>query len=656
VAKAGDDSARLDPRSVLWLIAALAMVAAPHLERTPLWLAGLTATLVAWRLYIWRFGLRLPSRWLLAFIAVAAIGGIFLSYGRLLGRDAGVALLVVMLGLKLLELATHRDAMVLTFLAYFLVVTNFLYSQTIPTALYMLLAVWFITASMIGLQFRGRRAGARAQFKYAGSLLAQAAPLALVLFLFFPRVQGPLWGMPQDALAGMSGLSDSMSPGTLSTLILSDNVAFRVKFDERVPATTALYWRGPVLWDFDGTTWTSTRVPYLLRREFEPLGPSVSYNVTVEPHNKRWLFALDLPVKVPPRANLTSDFQLLSQVPVTNRVRYDMTSSLNYRTSGDDATYELRRARQLPLNLNPRTVALAREMRARAGSDLAFIETVMRYLRDENFSYTLAPPLLEGPNPVDQFMFETRSGFCEHYASAFAMMARAADIPARVVTGYQGGEINPVGEYLIVRQADAHAWVEVWLGADGWVRVDPTAAVSPARVQAGIANAVPRSATLPGLARGNYPWLHRARLTWDSMANTWNQFVLGYALDRQQQLLSRVGIDDATWQTLTTILLAATGAVTALLALLTLRRLRLSSTDPVQRAWESFCARMAARHLPRASHEGPVDYARRITVVEPELAPQVGTISRLYAELRYGRGADPGGVEQLRRLVAAFKP
>ncbi len=650
-----DHHTPLDPRSVLWLIAALAMVAAPHLERMPLWLAALTATLAAWRLYILRFGLRLPSRWLLVFIAAAAIGGVFLSYGRLLGRDAGVALLVVMLGLKLLELATHRDAMVLTFLAYFLVITNFLYSQTIPTALYMLVAVWFITACMIGLQFRRHRAGARAQLKYAGMLLAQAAPLALVLFLFFPRVQGPLWGMPQDALAGMSGLSDSMSPGTLSTLILSDNVAFRVKFDDRVPATTALYWRGPVLWDFDGTTWTAARMPYLLRRDFEVLGPSVSYNVTVEPHNKRWLFALDLPEKVPPRANLTSDFQLLSQVPVTNRIRYDMTSSLNFRTSGDDAGYELRRARQLP-NLNPRTAELAREMRARAGSDRAFIDVVMRYLRDENFSYTLAPPLLEGPNPVDQFMFETRSGFCEHYASAFAVMARAAGIASRVVTGYQGGEINPVGEYLIVRQADAHAWVEVWLGAEGWIRVDPTAAVSPARVQAGIANAVPRSDALPGLARSTYPWLRRARLTWDSMANTWNQFVLGYALDRQQQLLSRVGIDDATWQTLTTILLAATAAVTALLALLTLRRLRQSSTDPVQRVWESFCARMAARHLARASHEGPVDYARRIAVIEPELAPRVGTISRLYAQLRYGRNADPGGVEQLKRLVAAFKP
>ncbi len=647
---------RLDPKSVLWLVAALAMVAAPHLERVPLWLSGLIGMLAVWRLYLLYFGLRMPSRWLLALIAAGAVVGVFIAYGRLLGRDAGVALLVIMLALKLLELTAHRDAMVLSFLAYFLIVTNFLYSQSIPTALYMLAAVWFITATMTGFQYRWRRPGTRAQLTMAGKLLAQAAPLALVLFLFFPRVQGPLWGLPQDALAGMTGLSDSMSPGTLSTLILSDNVAFRVKFEERVPVAPQLYWRGPVLWDFDGTTWTAPRVPYLLRRGFEPLGGRVSYSVTVEPHSKRWLFALDLPEKVPPRAFLTTDFQLLWPGPVTTRVRYDMTSSLEFRSGGDETPYELRRGLQLPTGFNPRTAELAKRMRERAPTDRDFVNIALRYLREEEFSYTLSPPLLEGPHPVDRFLFETRAGFCEHYASAFAVLARAAGIPSRVVTGYQGGEINPVGDYMIVRQADAHAWVEVWLGTEGWVRIDPTAAVSPARVQTGIGNAMPGTSPLPGLAGGNYPWLHSARLTWDSLANTWNQLVLGYGTDRQQQLLNRIGIDDATWQTLITIMLGTAGGVIVLLSLLTLRRLRRGTRDPVLKAWEAFCTRMAERHLPRAPQEGPLDYARRVATAVPDLAPRISAISRLYAALRYGKQPDQDGVERLRRMVAAFRP
>ncbi|MGH8618808.1 MAG: transglutaminase TgpA family protein [Burkholderiales bacterium] len=647
---------RLDPKSVLWLVAALAMVAAPHLERLPLWLSALVGMLAAWRLYLLYFGLRLPSRWLLAAIAAAAVIGVFLGYGRLFGRDAGVALLVVMLALKMLELAAHRDAMVLTFLAYFLIITNFLYSQTIPTALYMLAVLWVITATMTGFQFRGRRPGARAQMKSAGILLVQAAPLALVLFLFFPRAQGPLWGLPQDTLAGMSGLSDSMSPGTLSRLILSDSVAFRVKFVDRVPNAPLLYWRGPILWDFDGTTWTAPRIPYLLKREFVPLGAQVSYSVTVEPHNNRWLFALDLPMKTPPRAFMTTDYQLLWPGPVVSRVRYDMTSALEYRTGADETSYEVRRGRQLPAGLNPRTAELARELRAQAGSDREYINAVLRYFREQPFSYTLEPPLLEGPHPVDRFLFETRAGFCEHYASAFTVMVRAAGIPARVVTGYQGGEVNPVGDYMIVRQADAHAWSEVWLGEDGWVRVDPTGAVSPARVQIGISNAMPLTESLPGLGRGNYPWLQSARLRWDSLANTWNQFVLGYGIDRQQQLLSRVGLDDATWQTLAVIMLAAVAAVTALLALLTLRRLRRGVRDPVLRAWDAFCARMAERHLAREPQEGPLDYARRVAPVVPDLAPRISAISHLYADLRYGPRAPSEDVQRLRRMVAAFRP
>jgi len=510
---------RLHPRHVGWLLVAVIMVAAPHAERIPWWITLLAAMLLAWRLYITLHGLHLPRKWLLLPIAAGGLAGIYISYGRILGRDAGVALLVIMLALKLLEMATLRDAMILIFICYFLVITNFLYSQSIPTALYLLGAVWIITATMIGFQFRGRQPGYWYQLRSAGTMLAQSAPLMLVLFVLFPRVQGPMWSLPQDAYAGITGLSDEMTPGSVSRLLLSDAIAFRVSFDAQIPQANRLYWRGPVLWDFDGYRWTAPRVLYMAPREYQGLDDPVEYTVTVEPHNRRWLFALDLPSRVPPLSTMSNDFQLLHQTAVNNRVRYDMASHLNYRDNAELGGRELRRALALPANANPRSRELASQMRKTAGDERAYIAAVLGMFRRQNFYYTTTPPLLPRENPVDEFLFSTRAGFCEHFASSFAVLMRASGIPARIVTGYQGGELNTIGNYMTVRQADAHAWVEVWLQNDGWVRVDPTAAVSPARVEAGVAAAVPQAETLPFMMRGVYPWLRRARMTWDSVAN-----------------------------------------------------------------------------------------------------------------------------------------
>ena len=326
---------RLHPRHIGWLLVALIMVAAPHVERIPWWITLLAAMLLAWRLYITFYGLHLPRKWLLALIGAGSLAGIYISYGRILGRDAGVALLVIMLALKLLEMATLRDAMILIFICYFLVITNFLYSQSIPTALYLLGAVWIITATMIGFQFRGRQPGYWYQLRSAGTMLAQSAPLMLVLFVLFPRVQGPMWSLPQDAYAGITGLSDEMAPGSVSRLLLSDAVAFRVSFDAQIPQANRLYWRGPVLWDFDGYRWTAPRVLFMAPREYQGLDDPVEFTVTVEPHSRRWLFALDLPSRVPPFSTMSNDFQLLHQTAVNNRLRYDMASHLNYRDNAE---------------------------------------------------------------------------------------------------------------------------------------------------------------------------------------------------------------------------------------------------------------------------------------------------------------------------------
>jgi transglutaminase-like putative cysteine protease len=523
-------------------------------------------------------------------------------------------------------------------------------------AIYMLGTVWLITATMIGFQFRSLPAKSyRYQLRNAGLMLLQAVPLMLVLFVLFPRVQGPLWGMPQDVAAGITGLSDEMSPGSVSSMIASDAVAFRVNFKNQIPPTDRLYWRGPVMWDFDGYTWRASRGINSLPRSYEPIGNPVEYTVTVEPHGKRWLFALDLPASAPPHDVMTGDYQLLSPTRIVTRTRYDMASYLDFRDNVELKPYDLRRALRLPPGSNPRTAALARDMRKAAQDDQDYINAVLRMFRIQNFFYTTLPPRL-GTNPVDEFLFTTRAGFCEHYASSFVVLMRAAGIPARVVTGYQGGELNYIGNYLIVRQADAHAWAEVWLGDKGWLRVDPTAAVSPARIEEGIAAALPQGEPLPLLLQDKYAWLQRARLTWDSAANSWNQLVLGYTSDRQQQLLRRAGIDDATWEKLAAIMFTITGVVMLLVSALILRQLRTARPDPVAAAYARFCNRLARLGLARHPSEGPDAFRKRAIAVHPEFALPVNIISDLYIRLRYGNSTHTDDLPQFRHAVKSFRP
>ena len=648
----------IDPRQplalhhVLWLVVSLGLVTAPHATRLPWWVVALVATLGAWRAYIGYARHILPNRWLLLVIVVVATIGIYLNYRTIFGRDAGVALLVVMLGLKLLEMRSLRDAMLLIFLGYFLVITNFLYSQTILTGLYMLSCVWIITATMMSLHYGREEPPLRKQIPAAGLLLVQSVPLMLVLFLLFPRVQGPLWGLPQDAYSGVSGLSDTMVPGSLSNLILSDAVAFRVRFDADIPPPKQRYWRGPVMVDFDGHAWTASRFIYG-SPQFSNTGAAITYSVTLEPHNKRWLFALDIPARAVPHSATGADFQIRSFSPVNNRMRYDMASFLDYTFGADENAMSLHRARQLPAGFNPGTLELAQTLRQKFRDDRALVREVLSMFRQQNFFYTLSPPLL-GTNSVDDFLFRTRRGFCEHYASAFAVLMRAAGVPARIVTGYLGGEVNELGDYLIVRQADAHAWTEVWFSDEGWVRVDPTAAVSPLRVEAGISAAVPRSDPLPILVRGDFEVLRQLRFTWDLMANTWNQWVLGYTPERQRLLLTGMGIDDTTWYTLTVIMLVLAGVIVLVLAALMLRRLRTRTDDPARALYSRFCDKLRRKGLPRAADEGPMDYARRIEGARPDLASPIAAITTLYVSLRYGTDHSVSGLQQLRQYVKEF--
>lgn len=640
---------------VLALIGSLALVAAPHATRVPLWIALVAAGAMGLRAWLaWR-GRGLPPGWLLVVLAGGSVVGIWLSFGMLFGRDAAVALLVLMLCLKMMELKGLRDAAVLILLGYFLVITNFLYSQTIPMALYLLACVWLITACLMAFQHRAGAPRPRPVLRMSGLMLAQAIPLMLVFFLLFPRVQGPLWGLPQASASALTGLSDTMSPGSLSSLSLSDAVAFRVEFESPPPVPSRLYWRGPVMWDFDGRTWHGGENSSLLDRKIATEGAPIRYSVTLEPHNMRWLFAIDLPAQRLEGALQTQDFQLLALRPVRTRMRYEMSSHLSYRYGAAEPRRNLQRALQLPQGFNPRARQLATELRARSSNDRDVVQAVLALYRSQPFYYTLVPPEL-GRDSMDEFLFDTRRGFCEHFAASFVFLMRAAGVPARVVTGYQGGVLNPIGNYLIVRQSEAHAWAEVWLGDEGWVRVDPTAAVSPSRIETGIAGAVPEGDPLPLMVRTDSEWLKSMRFALDATANGWNQWVLGFNPERQLRMFQRAGFQKPNWHNLVIALMAVTALVVLVLTAIVLRRLRKQVRDPVVLAWLAFSRKLDAVGLARESGEGPLDYARRIANLRPPLAESAMGVAELYASLRYGPSRDAAGVTELARRVREFRP
>ena len=630
------------------LLLSILMVIAPHADHLPPWVSTLCAALLLWRAYLARTGNALPRRWLLILLTVASAGSIAISFRSLFGRDAGVALLILLTTLKFMELRSPRDAAVLLYLACFIIITNFFYSQSIPTALYMLATLFVIIATWIHLH--AQTVAFRPRLRIAAILLLQAVPLTLVLFVLFPRVPGPLWGLPQDAFAS-SGLNDKMSPGDLSRLSLSDAVAFRVSYNGKPPLREQMYWRGPVLWDFDGRTWTPGITLPGAAPQFTGLEQPVDYTVTLEPHNKTWLFALDVPDNISVPAGLTPDFQIVQKEPVNARLRYQAHSHLIYRANLQETRWQIQRALQLPLHFNPRARQLAKEWRANNINDIDVARAALAYFNQKGFLYTLEPPLL-GANTVDDFLFNSKRGFCEHYASAFVFLMRAAQIPARVVTGYQGGEFNDIGNYYIVRQSDAHAWAEVWFAGQGWVRIDPTAAVAPSRVKNNLSAALPDNAALPFMARNPPQWALNLRLNWDTLANRWNQWVLGYDTERQFAFLTRLGIESVTWQKMVIGMTIGLGLLVGLFALLMLRHLFARQPDKVQAAWLRLCRKLARAGSPRAAHEGAQDYATRIAATRPDLAEAMRDIAGRYSMLRYGKAqSEPARREFLKRIT-----
>lgn len=653
-------------QAIIWLLLSLGITFSLYASNLENWIIACFVVFAIWRYLIVKRNWAFPKLWLRLPLTIAGGVAVFGTYGSLLGRDASVGLLAVMISMKLLETRTKRDFIVMVILSYFLTVNILLFTQVIWVFVAILLALTGLTACLISISHQSKNATSNPQIwkiqaKLAGTLLLQATPIMLVLFILFPRIPGPIWGIPKDTYSGMMGLSDSMEPGNISQLSLSSKIAFRAEFKSKIPANNQLYWRGPVLWHQEGRRWQMTSDKIVMPMEsLETSGAATNYTITLEPHNRNWLLLLDLPKatpnSLPAEASTKHDMQVLSKEPIRTRIRYDGHSYLNYKLGAVLSEHERTLALQLIEDENPKTRQLAAKWVNENKSPTQIIETALTMFREQPFVYTLAPPLL-GKEPVDDFLFNTKRGFCEHYASSFVYLMRAAGVPARIVTGYQGGEINPNGNYLIVRQSDAHAWAEVWLQDKGWVRVDPTAAVSPNRIESGIGSALPDSDLLPILSRQDYPMLKKLYMNWDAVNNGWNQWVLGYDQDKQLTLLKKLIHKDIAWGDIGLILVTVMIALMLLVSYLLLRNNPIV-LDPVNKTYQLFLKKLSKAGVTKLAHEGVINFGKRAAKALPNHSIEILEISALYSSMQYAKhetSSNKHAINLLKQLVRNLK-
>ena len=640
--------------SLPFTLAALAIAIAPHLPYLPLWI---TLTFLACALGRWQIERRrwhLPGPLLRLLLALFCFIGVFSTYDSISGVGPGSALLTVMSALKLLETRARRDQFVLLFLSIFLIMASLLREQYVWSLPYLLLGLFVTMAAWLQMSV-SRGSSARGSFRDSARLIGYSVPLMLAMWIFFPRIATPFWAVPIDTSSGITGISDEMSPGDISSLSASDAVAFRVRFDDAVPEPRNRYWRGLVLHRFNGRTWTGnepTMVPPQ-DRSIEYLGEPVSYEITLEPTRQHWVFALDVPREWTLDKTFMGRQQQLSRAqPIDQRVVYEATSYPEFRLNPEISSFSFNYHLRIPDDSNPRSQGFARELRESAGSDEAYIGAVLRMFSEEEFFYTLEPPAL-GRNPVDEFLFRTRRGFCEHYASSFAILMRAAGIPSRVVLGYQGGQMNTMGDdYLIVRQSDVHAWTEVWLEGSGWTRFDPTGQVAPERIETGLRDAALGGAALAwGLAIPSKLW-QDLTLTWDMINAKWNEWVLAYGDENQLSFMRFLGMDNPSLRKMLLALVSLVAVLLAGFSLVLAYRYRPPPIDPVQKQYRQFVRKCGVQ--PERG-EPPLAFLKRIARMRPALAAEAKAITALYLEARYGvRGKDALG--PLKTAVDGFRP
>lgn len=662
-----------DRRDVAILLVAVLIAVAPQFWHLPWWSTTFICLLWFWR--AWRTITRQPPLGRIAMVPllVTATALVWLQHGSLIGHDAAVNLLVLLIALKLLELRTRRDLNLVVFLTFFVQMTVFLYNEDLLLALLSICTTLLLFFVLLSINLAETDLTAGRKVKLVLKMFAKSSPLILALFLFFPRLNTPLFAFETQERAASTGLSDSMSIGSINQLVKSEEVAFRVRFETPRPPPDRLYWRGPVLGHFDGRTWSGWpgRAPVAIDEKLVPPDPSTfaKYAVTMEPTQRNWIMALEVPRYIEGGAfgfTLSDDLQPLSEAILRERVRYYVRGYTPLRIGPLEATAALKQWLQLPENYNPRTKQFAAQLHKEIfgvsdpdplARDEALINAVLNHFRRGGYRYTLSPPTL-GRDSIDEFLFDTRLGFCEHYASAFVVLMRELGIPARVVTGYQGGEVNPFDDTLIVRQSDAHAWTEVWLPGKGWKRYDPTAVVSPVRIEEGEAGLADQF----GLSRFGRPgtllgWIGTWRMNWEAIENLWNQAVLNFTAERQHSLISRLGLAPSG-RNLSIVFSVTISLLVAGLAVLSLRHRQV--LDPLGHLVTQLRARLAQAGFRTPPNEGLSDLRRRLTPqLRPTQAEEAAALLQALEDARYRRDAVPirsADVRRLRARVKRFRP
>ena len=639
-----------------WVVLPFVMVIAPHLPRLAPWMLLLLFIIISWRLLSIKRPEYLPGKLILLTITLLTTLGILFQYKTLMGKTAGTAFLIILLCIKLMESKKPRDYILVITLSFFIMVTNFFFSQSIPTVIFMFITVIMLIMGLCMLHQKADATGIKRSLIFSSRITLQALPLMLILFVLFPRIPGPLWALPDEKHTGRTGLSDTMSPGNISKLIQSNAVAFRVNFNGQIPPQNLLYWRGLVLWAFDGRSWTPMTTNNSNQQAvIEVLGSAIEYTVTLEPHDKKWLFALDIPSHIPASSRFNNDYLIRSEKTINTLHQYTLKSTTDYRIGKNLSSWEKNAGLYLDRYKNPRTIALGELWKQQFTTPQDIINRALSLFNQQNFIYSLEPPVTPGADPVDQFLFNTRKGFCEHYASSFTVLMRAAGIPARVVLGYQGGTINPLNNILTVRQSDAHAWTEVWLQDRGWIRVDPTAAIAPERIELNLDSALADTDARPLHMQLNTGLIRQFGFYWDAIDNRWNQWVIGYGEKLQHKLLSSLlqrDIDSTGLIKLLVIALVSSSIVIFVLILRSSHRAPLSLAETL---YERFCKKCADVGIQRHQYEGPLDFADRVIERLPQQADLIHQITRIYINSKYRSAEKIQHLSAMKAMIRRMK-
>ena len=651
-----------EARDTLFLLAVIAWTVIPHTPHLPGWTIGLTALVLAWRGLLAVESGPLPSKWVLLAVLTIALGLTYWSYGSLLGKEPGVTLSVVLMGLKTLELRARRDAFVVFFLGFFIILTHFLYSQSLAVAVAMLISIWGLLTALVLAHMPVGQPSLRQASGLAARTALLGAPVMALLFALFPRI-GPLWGVPQDGIS-TTGLSNTMRMGSVTEVARDESVAMRIRFDGARPAQSQMYFRGPVLTRFDGLEWRPIGLPFAPPGvpdrvpALTPIGEPVRYEATFEPLRVASVPLLEATSEIEPvegfRFSRREDLQWLGERPIFERIRIKAEAYPRYSLGTSRRSGEIQESLELPPGFNPRILAWSRALRAepanRGLDATGFSSLVLRHIRDGGYDYTLSPGEY-GRNAIDEFWLDRKTGFCEHFASAYVVVMRAAGFPARVVTGYQGSDSEPVDGFFIVRQSSAHAWSEYWQTGKGWIRADPTGAVSPDRIGSSIRLSVQPGLVAGAIAAMSPELVASLRSAWEAVNNRWNQWVLNYTRGQQLDVLKNLGFAAPDWEDLALLLigtlstLALTGAAWAWLD-----RHRV---DPWVRQLERLKRALRSLGIAAAPHEAPRTLAARVRERLGEKGEPLAAALDALEKQRYGRAAATRPDAALTRRFAA---